>query len=275
MAYVTIWLVMPEPSPVVLAAVAHPDDIEFGFAGTLLLLKEKGCRIHMWNLADGGCGTTHLSRKEIVRIRREEAIASAALAGASTPPPFFPDLGIFYDKEALSAVAAVVRTIRPSIILTHAPSDYMEDHQNVCRLMITSAFSRSMPNFQTDPPQPCFPGPVRIYHAAPHGLRDGLGNPFAPDLIVDIGSVLETKARMLSCHRSQSEWLDASQGMGSYIEEMKNLCREMARFGRNLETAEVWRRHSHLGFCPADYDPLPELLADYCQPVQSNLIYQL
>ena len=37
---------------VVLAAAAHPDDIEFMMAGTLLLLKRAGAEIHMWNLAN-------------------------------------------------------------------------------------------------------------------------------------------------------------------------------------------------------------------------------
>mgnify|MGYP000867140096 CR=1 FL=1 len=42
---------------VVLAAVAHPDDIEFMMAGTLFLLKQAGAEIHLWNLANGCCGS--------------------------------------------------------------------------------------------------------------------------------------------------------------------------------------------------------------------------
>ena len=38
---------------VALASAAHPDDIEFMMAGTLLLLKETGAEIHMWNLSIG------------------------------------------------------------------------------------------------------------------------------------------------------------------------------------------------------------------------------
>jgi LmbE family N-acetylglucosaminyl deacetylase len=41
----------------VLAAAAHPDDIEFMMAGTLLRLKDAGCEIHLWNLANGCCGS--------------------------------------------------------------------------------------------------------------------------------------------------------------------------------------------------------------------------
>ncbi|MEI6971274.1 MAG: PIG-L family deacetylase, partial [bacterium] len=122
---------------VVLAVAAHPDDIEFMMAGTLLLLKDSGAEIHMWNLANGCCGTARHSRAAISRIRAGEAKASAGLAGALSHPPLFDDLGIFYDKPSLARVAAVVRSIRPTIILTQSPLDYMEDHQNTCRLIVT------------------------------------------------------------------------------------------------------------------------------------------
>ncbi len=251
--------------PVVLAAVAHADDVEFLFSGTLLLLKEAGCPIHMWNLLDGACGTLTHSRDEIVRLRAAEAARSAAIAGAEIHSPIFSDLEIFYDKPSLAAVSARVRTIRPQIILTHSPMDYMEDHQNVCRLITTAAFSRAMPNFVTEPACPSYADPVRIYHAPPHGLRDGLNHIFRPDLLVDIGSTMETKGRMLACHESQHAWLGDSQGMEAPVGEMRGLCRTMAGWGRDMEFAECWRRHSHLGFCHADFDPLCDNLRDFLQ----------
>ena len=124
---------------VVLAAAAHPDDIEFMMAGTLLLLKDAGAEIHMWNLANGHCGTARDAREEIIRRRAGEAEASARLAGAVSHPPLFDDLGIFYDRPSLARVSAVVREIRPTIVLTQSPQDYMEDHQNTCRLLVTAA----------------------------------------------------------------------------------------------------------------------------------------
>jgi len=53
---------------VVLAASAHPDDIEFMMAGTLLLLKEAGAEIHMWNLANGHCGTASSSKRFLAKV---------------------------------------------------------------------------------------------------------------------------------------------------------------------------------------------------------------
>ncbi len=247
--------------PVALAVVAHPDDIEFLFSGTLLLLRNAGCSIHMWNVADGSCGSKSYSAGEIVDIRLHEAGRSAAIAGAVLHRPLFPDMGIFYDRPSLSRVASALRTIRPQIILTHSPDDYMEDHQNVCRLITTAAFCREMPNFSTTPDTEPFSGPVRLYHAPPHGLVDGLCRPFQPDFLVDVKSVIETKSRMLSCHESQQGWLQGTQGMGTLNEEMIRFCREMASWGENLQFAESWRQHSHLGFCERNFEPLQDLLS--------------
>lgn len=253
------------PPPVALAVAAHPDDIEFCFAGTLLLLKDAGCSIHMWNLARGDCGSMSTDAAETARLRLEEARASAGLAGAASHDPLFDDLSIFYDKPSLARVSSVLRTIRPQVILTHSPSDYMEDHQNVCRLVVTAAFSRGMPNHACEPQAKPYDLPVRVYHAAPHGHRDGLGVPFAPDFLIDIQTAAERKRRMLACHRSQARWLEDSQGMGSYLDEMEAMDRAMAGLGINLRRAEGWRRHAHLGFCPPDFDPVASILAQHIQ----------
>jgi len=246
---------------IILAAVAHPDDIEFMLAGTLLLLREAGAEVHLWNLANGCCGTQTHSREEIIRIRREEAAASARLAGGVDHDPLFDDLGVFYDAPSLARVAAVVREIAPDVILTHSPHDYMEDHEAVCRLIVTAAFTRGMPHFRTEPARPIYGKPVRLYHALPHGLRDGLGRLQQPDRLVDIASTLARKREMLACHHSQKAWLDASQGMGAYLEEMEGLSRAMGAISSGrFEFAEGFIRHNHLGFCPPEFDPLADLL---------------
>lgn len=245
---------------VVLAAAAHPDDIEFMMAGTLLRLKDAGAAIHMWNLANGHCGTARLSRDEIIRIRAAEAQASARLLGAVSHPALFDDLGIFYDAASLARVAAVVRTVKPAIILTHSPQDYMADHQNVCELIVTAAFSRGMVNFETTPPRPAWDAPVALYHAMPHGLRDGLGQRAKPDAYIDVGAVMERKRALLACHASQKEWLDASQGMDAYLTEMERMSAEVGRMSNRFTHAEGWRFHNPLGFGPAGFNPLRDLL---------------
>ena len=75
--------------------------------------------------------------------------------------------------------------------------------------------------------------------------------------------MLEKKTAMLRCHQSQQQWLDTSQGLNSYLETMHELGREVGKMSGRYEYAEGWRRHSHLGFCAADADPLVAALAEH------------
>ena len=140
--------------PRTFAIFAHPDDIEFVAAGTLLLLREAGHEIHYMNLSDGCCGSTVHGRDELARLRADEARAACAVAGADVSSADRARFGSFYDRPTLARLAAVVREVAPEIVLTHSPVDYMEDHTNACRLAVTAAFARGMPNFPTDPPRP-------------------------------------------------------------------------------------------------------------------------
>jgi N-acetylglucosamine malate deacetylase 1 len=250
--------------PVVLAAVAHPDDIEFMMAGTLLRLKQAGADIHLWNLANGSCGTAEHDHNEIVRLRWDEAQASARLAGGTAHPPLADDIGLFYTPELLAVAAAVVRRVRPTIVLTQSPQDYMEDHQNACRLVVSATFVRGMRNFRSAPPVAPYDGETVVYHALPHGLRDGLRKRIRSGQYVDIAPVLATKRAMLACHATQKRWLDVSQGMDAYLTEMETMSAAVGKQSGRFAYAEGWRRHSHLAFSAAGRDPLRELLGDAC-----------
>lgn len=254
----------PSSRPVALAAAAHPDDIEFMFAGTLLRLKEAGCEIHMWNLANGSCGTTQYGKDEIIRLRRAEAEASAAVAGAAYHPPLCDDLMVYYTHDLVIRAAAVVREVRPTLMLIPSPQDYMEDHMNTCRILVTAAFVRGMRNLACDPPTPPWDGHTVLYHGLPHGLRDGLRRFVRSGQYVDIAPVLATKRDMLSQHKTQKEWLDASQGIGAYIQQMEEFALDVGRMSGRFEYAEGWRRHSHWGFGAPEADPLGEFLGDAC-----------
>jgi hypothetical protein len=98
----------------------------------------------------------------------------------------------------------------------------------------------------------------------PHGLRDSLRRLVRPGQYVDIGSVFALKREMLSCHRTQKEWLDRSQGINAYLALMESFARELGRMSGRFECAEGWRRRAHWGYGPADYDPLVELLGGLC-----------
>lgn len=245
-----------------LAIAAHPDDIEFLMSGTLMLLRTNGYEIHYWNLANGCCGSSKYDAATIARIRREEAMAAAKAIGAVFHESICNDLEIFYDKPTLAKVAAVMREVAPEILLTHSPVDYMEDHTNACRLAVTAAFVRGMPNFPTDPPRPAVTNNVTVYHAQPYSHHEPLGRLVEPEIVVDTTDLIELKKKMLAKHATQKQWLDESQGLNSYLDTMAELDAEVGRMSSIFKFAEGWRRHLHLGFCGPKDNPLVDALKE-------------
>jgi N-acetylglucosamine malate deacetylase 1 len=250
--------------PAALAIFAHPDDIEFRAAGTLLLLARRGWDIHCCNLSSGNMGSSVMSAARTAATRRREAQASAKLMRATWHPPIGHDLLLFYTEHALRQVCALVRRVRPAVILTHPPQDYMEDHMTTCRLAVTGAFARGIPNFRSVPARAATLDPLTLYHSMPHGLSDPLRREWRPGSWVNTASVQRERLAALACHRSQHEWLDASQGMNSYVASAASEARELGRRSKKFTHAEGWTRHLHLGFGAESDDPLRDALGrDY------------
>ena len=233
--------------PSVIAIAAHPDDIEFVMAGTLLLLGEAGWDLHYLNLSSGNLGSTTMTPERTARVRRAEARAAAKMLGATWHAPFCNDLEIFYDARTLRRLGAVIREVAPDVILTHAPQDYMEDHMNTSRLAVSAAFVRAMPGYRTQPPRRATEKAATIYHASPHGLRDGLRRRVQAGAFVNTTRVHARKMAALECHASQGGFLDTTQGMSSYLKTMDDLSREVGKMWGRFRHAEGWRRHLHWG----------------------------
>ncbi|MDP1564452.1 MAG: PIG-L family deacetylase [Pirellulaceae bacterium] len=242
--------------PSVLAIAAHPDDIEFLMAGTMVRLRQRGWELHCFNLCDGCLGSTTMDETTTRAVRLGEARAAAKRLGAVHYEPIERDMELLYTIEKMRQVAAVVRQANPDIVLTHSPVDYMEDHQNASRLAVSAAFSRGMPNFKTLPPFPPIEKPVAVYHAQPHGHQTPLGEWVQAELWIDVEPVFAEKEAALSCHASQRQWLDTSQGMDNYVATLRELAQTAGRLSGRFQLAEGWRRHVHWGFCDPSFDPL-------------------
>lgn len=245
---------------VVFAIAAHPDDIELMMAGTMLMLARAGCELHYINLCNGSMGTANHDPKTIAAIRAEEAREAAEILGATWHPSMVDDLDLYYDRTLPKRLGAIIRDVRPTIMLVQSPQDYMEDHMNACRVAVTAAFCRGMRNFITEPQREPIDGEVTLYHALPWGLRDPLRRIIRAGQYVDIAPVLPTKRAALAAHKSQKEWLDRSQGLDSYLNTMEDMAKQVGQMSGTFEYAEGWRRHLHLGFCAENADPLSDVL---------------
>lgn len=243
----------------VFALVAHPDDIEFMMAGTLFRLKALGWEIHYMTIANGCCGSVQHNKEEIIRIRREEAMNAAHYMGAVFHESLANDLEVFYCDDLIRKITAIVRNIRPTIMLLPALEDYMEDHMNTARIGVTAAFARGCKNYISSPAVESYEADIALYHAMPMGLKTALGVPVVPDLFIDITDVLEQKKNMLSFHKSQQNWLSISQGDNEYIDTMVEMGEQMGKLSEKFLYAEGWKLHNNLGYSREMINPLKEI----------------
>lgn len=251
---------------VALAVGAHPDDVEFMMAGTLAALGDAGYELHIFTVGNGNCGTAVYDHNDICRLRAAEGHAAASVIGATYHEGLVNDIEIFYDELTLRRVTALVRDLEPEIVLTQSPNDYMEDHQNTSRLIVSACFCRGMRNWLSNPARPPTFQDVYLYHCNPHGNHDAMRNLIVPSLYVDINDKIETKEEMLRRHATQKEWLDTSQGMDSYLITMREICGQMGEMApRALPYAEGFRQHMHAGLSAKDGDKLSEVLGDRVQ----------
>ena len=225
----------------VLCIEAHPDDAEFLCAGTLALLRERGWQVHIASVTPGDCGTVQYSREEISRIRRAEAAKAAAVLDGGYHCLEADDAFIMYDRPTLTKAIALVRAVRPTIVLTLSPSDYMVDHETASRLAQSACFCCGVVNIETPGAEPFEPIPHLYYTDAVEG-KDKFGDEIKPRMVVDITSVMPAKKTMLCCHESQRDWLLKHHGMDEYVTMMQKLGSERGSLV-GVPFAEGFRQH--------------------------------
>ncbi len=228
----------------VLALHAHPDDLEFQCAGTLALLKERGCQIIMATMTPGDCGSAEHDAEAISAIRRSEAQESARKIDAQCFCLEFRDLTIFDNDDSRRRVTEFLRKVRPDLVLTAPPIDYLCDHEATSRLVRDACFTAPIPNYLTqrwDPSPPLHKIPY-LYFVDPIEGVDRDGSPQAADFYVDVSSSFEVKREMLACHASQRNWLLRQHGIDEYLESQAAWSRKRgAEVG--VEHAEAFRQY--------------------------------
>ena len=198
----------------ILAVGAHPDDIEFLCAGTLLKFRNRGDEIFAAVLCNGDKGHYEIGPEELARIRRLEAEDAAKSEGATlVSVGAFPDLEVYADSESRRKVVEIIRQAKPDLILTHCPDDYMCDHSTTGRLVIDASFVASLPNYRTKSPH-TKSIPLVYFMDTLAAVN------FQPTDYVDISEFIEEKGTALLCHQSQYQWLLNHDGV-DYIDFMK------------------------------------------------------
>lgn len=185
----------------VLAIGCHPDDIEIACAGTLAKYKKQGNDIIVCHVANGNLGHEVIMPDELRKIRGTEATAAGGLIGAEVLTCDIGDLLVYSGcKEQRDKVVEVLRYVKPDVVITHSPDDYMCDHVAVSRLVFDAAFAASVPHYVTNKPGAAALTPL-YYMDTLAGVN------FSPTEYVDITDTIQIKLEMLEKHESQMKWM--------------------------------------------------------------------
>ena len=199
-------MLKPEEIERALVVTAHPDDVDFGAAGTVGVLTDAGVDVTYCLVTDGEAGgfDESIERHRMAAIRREEQTKAAAEVGV-TELVFLghPDGCVEFNLDLRHEITRVIRQVRPQVVITQNPVINLDtvygshaDHVATGQATWAAVYPDSRNPF-----------------AFPELLTSGY-EPWSVDEIwitlgaesthtVDITDQLERKLRALHCHVSQ------------------------------------------------------------------------
>jgi bacillithiol biosynthesis deacetylase BshB1 len=178
----------------VLAIFAHRDDAELNAGGTLAKLARQGRRTGILDLSQGEMGS-----RGSAAIRAAEAAESAKVLGVAVRENLeLPDAGITNTPETRAAVAAVIRRLKPRVVIAPARHGRHPDHHVTAQLVrdacFVSGLAKLAPEGAMHPPH----RPLKLLHAL--SFREDNEK---PTFVVDISDEFETKLAAIKCYASQ------------------------------------------------------------------------
>jgi N-acetylglucosamine malate deacetylase 1 len=179
----------------ILAIAVHPDDVELGCAGTLLMEKSKGKRTGVVDLTRGELGT-----RGNPELRTEEATAAAALMQLDVRENLGMADGFFRnDQEHQLKLIRAIRDYRPEIVLANALTDRHPDHGRAGSLIADACFLSGLRKIATlaadGAPQQHW-RPKYVFHY----IQDRY---FHPSFVYDVTPVFERKLQSIRSYTSQ------------------------------------------------------------------------
>ena len=146
---------LPQPNSA-LVIVAHPDDAEFHCGATLAKWARAGCTVHHLVLTDGSKGTWDrgMDQSVLVEVRKAEQRTAATILGG-TGVVFLGKIDgeLNSDRETRAQVSAIIRRLKPEVILGHDPWKRYRlhpDHAAAGRLCIEGIVAARDPFFHPE-----------------------------------------------------------------------------------------------------------------------------
>jgi LmbE family N-acetylglucosaminyl deacetylase len=195
-----------------LAVAAHPDDIDFGAAGTIAQWVEQGWDVHYVLVTSGQKGVQDVDQDpdEFGRLREEEQRAAAAVLGV-TEVRFlgYMDNEVVLDQQLRKDISREFRRHRPHRLLTInpelLPTDRFVNHPDH-RAVGTAALDVTMTGGTT---AAIFPELILQEGLQPWRQleQSWLMGPGGGSTVVDVTTTVDRKFEALRAHKSQTgDW---------------------------------------------------------------------
>lgn len=181
---------------------AHPDDCELDAGGTAALWAEQGHKVKFVAVTNGDIGHHEIAGGALARRRAAEVQRCAKILGITTEVLDNHDGELLPTLENRRALTRLIRQWQADVVISHRPNDYHPDHRYTAQLVQDAAFMVIVPNFCPDVPA-LRKNPVFLYSEDSFKKP----NPFEPDIVVPIDSVLDKKVACIDALESQFyEW---------------------------------------------------------------------
>ncbi len=188
-----------------LVVTAHPDDVDFGAAGTIATMTAACVHVVYCMVTSGDAGSPNPDDKpeDLAALRQKEQRAAAAVVGV-TDVRFlgYPDGAVVPSLELRRDISRVIRDVQPDRVLCQSPE------RNYDRI-----YASHPDHLAAGEATLCAVYPdARNHHAhkelmtegfLPHTVREVWLMATAPTLVVDTTDVFEKKVAALRCHESQ------------------------------------------------------------------------
>src|SRR5579862_3025062 len=177
---------------------AHPDDCEIQAGGVGAMWAAKGHHVKLVSVTNGDIGHWREAGGPLARRRKAEAQRADDILGVASEVLDIHDGELLPTLENRRMITRLIREWNADIVMGPRPNDYHPDHRYTGVLMEDSAYMVTVPFFCPDTP-PLKKNPVFLYYADRFQKPD----PFKPDVVVDIDSVIEKRLDALDALVSQ------------------------------------------------------------------------
>jgi LmbE family N-acetylglucosaminyl deacetylase len=177
---------------------AHPDDCELKAGGVGAMWAAKGHKVKFVSVTNGDIGHWRESGPALARRRKDEVEAADKSLGVATEILDIHDGELEPTLANRKTVTRLIREWKADIVMSHRPNDYHPDHRYTGVLVQDAAFMVAVPKFIPEV-TPLAKNPVFLFYSD----RFQKPNPFKPDVVVGIDSVMAKKVAALERMESQ------------------------------------------------------------------------